>query len=182
MTDISIWWIRRDIRLQDNHALISAVENSDQLIPLFILEPQLMVDAAPKRRAFLLQALSDLDQQLQMLGTRLILRQGPARSAFEKLAGEFEICRVFAHEDYSPFSRQRDQAIARRFSKMTATRMLFSRPTKINGTASPCQTQPIACQIPKSFHRSQRISPPMGCQTSFQQEISRRRQMKLKPV
>ena len=112
MTDISIWWIRRDIRLQDNHALISAVENSDQLIPLFILEPQLMVDAAPKRRAFLLQALSDLDQQLQMLGTRLILRQGPARSAFEKLAGEFEICRVFAHEDYSPFSRQRDQAIA----------------------------------------------------------------------
>lgn len=112
MTNLSIWWIRRDIRLQDNQALISAAENFDHLVPLFILEPQLMADAAPKRKAFLLQALSDLDQQLQKLNTRLILHQGPAQSAFKKLAEEYEISRVFAHEDYSPFSRQRDQAIS----------------------------------------------------------------------
>jgi len=90
MSQTHIWWIRRDIRLHDNQALAAAIENADNLIPVFILEPELMSDAAPKRRAFLLHALSDLDRQLQEFGSRLIVREGPAEEALPTLAAEFE--------------------------------------------------------------------------------------------
>ena len=67
MSRTHIWWIRRDIRLQDNQALDAALKGADHLVPLFIIEPDLMDAAAPKRRAFLLDALSDLDGTLSLL-------------------------------------------------------------------------------------------------------------------
>ncbi len=66
---VNIWWIRRDFRLQDNPALCAAVEGAQQFIPLFILEPEMLSKAAPKRRAFILNALADLDAQLRALGS-----------------------------------------------------------------------------------------------------------------
>ena len=111
MAKTNIWWIRRDIRLQDNQTLAAANQNAGSLIPLFILEPELMEGAAPKRKAFLLKALRDLDQQLQDLGSRLIVRQGPALRALRHLMDELGDISIFAHEDFSPFSRQRDEAV-----------------------------------------------------------------------
>ena len=37
---VAIWWIRRDLRLADNPALTAALAMADQVIPLFILDPQ----------------------------------------------------------------------------------------------------------------------------------------------
>lgn len=111
MGKTAIWWIRRDIRLSDNPALTAAAENADQLIPLFILEPQLMENAAPKRRSFLLNALADLDQQLNKLGSRLVVRQGPAQAAMQAIKETLPEVSVYAHKDFSPFARQRDAQI-----------------------------------------------------------------------
>ena len=113
MSKIFIWWIRRDLRLQDNPALTAALQGADQFIPLFILEPDLLSQAAPKRRAFLLNALADLDAQLRALGSRLILRQGPALKALTTLAAELGGAQIFAQEDFSPYARKRDAEIGR---------------------------------------------------------------------
>ncbi len=109
---VNIWWIRRDFRLQDNPALGAAVEGAQQFIPLFILEPEMLSKAAPKRRAFLLNALADLDAQLRALGSRLIIRQGPADEALPALVTELGGGRVFAQQDFSPLARKRDDTIA----------------------------------------------------------------------
>lgn len=115
MTPIPVWWIRRDLRLQDNPALVAAIHRADYFIPLFILEPQLLAKAAPKRRDFLLDALQELDQQLRQLGSCLILRTGPAISALQTLANQLGEMTLYAQEDYSPFSRQRDQQVSQYF-------------------------------------------------------------------
>ena len=128
MRGTHIWWIRRDIRLQENLALTSAIEGAEQLIPLFILEPELLENAAPRRRAFLLNALADLDRQLQILGSRLIVRQGPALSTMAKLLQEMGKIRVFAHEDYTPFSIQRDKEIAQIVSLKLVPGILLREP------------------------------------------------------
>jgi deoxyribodipyrimidine photo-lyase len=73
--------------LQDNQALEAALQGADHLVPLFIIEPKLMAQAAPKRRAFLFNALADLDRQLKELGSRLIIRQGPALSLSTPING-----------------------------------------------------------------------------------------------
>ena len=106
-----IWWIRRDLRLQDNPALTAALQGAQTLLPLFILEPEMLSKAAPKRRAFLLNALADLDDQLRRLGSRLTLRKGPARDALPALVAELGGARVFAQQDFSPLARQRDEVL-----------------------------------------------------------------------
>ena len=95
MNQVHIWWIRRDIRLKDNQTLKAAIKNAENLMPLFILEPELMGAAAPKRRAFILNALKDLDVQLRDLGSRLIVRQGPAKRAFADLKEDFPDFAIF---------------------------------------------------------------------------------------
>ena len=131
MTKSNIWWIRRDIRLHDNQTLEAAIKEADHLIPLFIIEPELMADAAPKRRAFLLAALSDLDQNLMDLGSQLIIKEGPARKAFESLRSELDNPVIFAHEDFSPFARQRDAEINAKFGLNLTPGVLLRHPTAI---------------------------------------------------
>ena len=67
-----IWWIRRDIRIEDNPALQEAVNHSTNLLPLFILDPTILAHPAEHRKAFLFDGLRKLDAQLQKHGSRLI--------------------------------------------------------------------------------------------------------------
>ena len=116
MGKTNIWWVRRDIRLHDNPALEAAIEGAEHLVPLFIIEPDLMASAAPKRRSFLLHTLADLDRQLHERGSRLVVRRGPAIQAFETLANDLGEIAIFAHEDFSPYARQRDSEVSSQFN------------------------------------------------------------------
>ena len=127
-----IWWIRRDLRLQDNPALTAALDGAQQLLPLFILEPEMLSKAAPKRRAFLLNALADLDTQLRRLGSRLILRNGPARDALPALVAELSGARVFAQQDFSPLARQRDEAITQQLDLTLTAGEVLRHPDAIH--------------------------------------------------
>jgi deoxyribodipyrimidine photo-lyase len=111
MKQTAVWWIRRDIRLHDNPAVQSALQLDAVFLPLFILEPDLLKGAAPKRVAFLFQALRDLDRELKSHGSGLLIRQGPAVRAFKALSETIGDLRIFAQEDFSPFAKQRDQAV-----------------------------------------------------------------------
>jgi len=131
MTKTNIWWIRRDFRLYDNQTLDAAIKGADHLIPLFIIEPELMSDAAPKRRSFLLAALSDLDQKLRERGSQLIIREGPAKKAFKSLMQELDSAEIFAHEDFSPFARTRDNEIKEEFGLTLTPGILLRHPMAI---------------------------------------------------
>ncbi len=131
MSKTHIWWIRRDLRLQDNPALTEAIMGADQLIPLFILEPQLMDNAAPYRRAFLLNALIDLDHQLKALGSRLIVRTGPAFQALAQLTGETGGAKIFVCRDYSPFARQRDNEIQQAMGLFSTAGITYREPDSV---------------------------------------------------
>ena len=131
MSKVNIWWIRRDIRLMDNQVLQAAMKDAQNLIPLFIIEPELMETAAPKRRAFILNALKDLDGQLRDLGSRLIVRQGPAVEAFAKLNENYSDFAIFAHEDFSPFARDRDAEIQESYHLSLLPSIVLRHPSSV---------------------------------------------------
>lgn len=131
MSQTNIWWIRRDIRLHDNQSLDAAIHNTDYLVPVFIIEPNLIGSAAPKRRAFLLDALSNLDRQLQKLGSRLIIRQGPALAALQSLTDELQGAKIFTHEDFSPFSRHRDRQVKNSLNLQHFPGVVWRHPTDV---------------------------------------------------
>ncbi len=112
---ISIWWIRRDLRLSDNPALQAALQHDSQIVPLFILDPSILNSpfVGEKRKAFLFAGLAELNAALQARGSYLVVRAGEPAEVLSGLASEVGSRRIFAQEDYSPFARKRDQRVGR---------------------------------------------------------------------
>lgn len=114
----AIWWVRRDLRLADDQALDAALEQADEVLPVFIVDPGLTGSAyfSDKRWTFLVGGLRQLDLALRERGSRLIVRRGDPVEELGKLVAESGAEAIFAEEDFSPYARRRDQKVASRFS------------------------------------------------------------------
>jgi len=102
----SVMWFRRDLRLGDNPALLSAVSVSAdaQVVPLFVLDPALDGPAGPARRAYLAATLTDLGSRVGGLQLR---RGDPIREVVE-VARAAQATSVHVAEDFGPRGRRRD--------------------------------------------------------------------------
>lgn len=109
----SIWWIRRDQRLNDNPALSAALAEADHVVPLFILDDVLLESryASDKRAAFMFAGLRALDAELRKLGGSLIVRRGNPATVLRQVTQETCARRIFAEHDFSPYAKQRDSQI-----------------------------------------------------------------------
>jgi deoxyribodipyrimidine photo-lyase len=111
---IALWWIRRDLRLADNQALTSALKKSEQVLPVFVIDPRLINSpyVGEKRLSFLYAGLRQLDNELRQRGSQLVVRNGEPLNVLSDLLIEVDAQAIFAEEDYSPYARQRDQKIS----------------------------------------------------------------------
>lgn len=89
---IGLFLFRNDLRLHDNAALIAAAKEVDQLICLYCHEttqpPSRLIapsHLSPHRKAFLAQALTDLQASLKALGQHLMISPEPAAMAIPQL-------------------------------------------------------------------------------------------------
>jgi len=114
-----IWWVRRDLRLHDNAALDHALQHSEYVIPLFILDPALLSTPISNRDRFLFGALRALDKDLQIKGSRLIVRRGNPRLILHKVVKESGAEMISAEADFSPYAKKRDEEIGRQFPLVT---------------------------------------------------------------
>ncbi|NCZ73104.1 MAG: deoxyribodipyrimidine photo-lyase [Actinobacteria bacterium] len=64
MSKRAIFWFRRDLRLGDNPALLAALDEADEVVPLFILDEAVSERAGDHRRAYLANALRALNESL----------------------------------------------------------------------------------------------------------------------
>jgi deoxyribodipyrimidine photo-lyase len=110
-----IVWLRRDLRVHDNAALQEACLQAEQVIPLFVLDPDILgrEDTGAARVAFLLDALRVLDANLRKRSGRLIVRRGKVPEEILKAVDEFGADGVFHHRESEPFGRGRDEAVAK---------------------------------------------------------------------
>jgi deoxyribodipyrimidine photo-lyase len=78
----ALYWFRSDLRLEDNPNFISACKATDRLLPVYAHAPQESLiwgfdRIGLHRQQFLRDALSDLRQQLEQLGSDLLELQAP---------------------------------------------------------------------------------------------------------
>lgn len=110
MTEPLILWFRRDLRLADHMMLTAAVETGRPLVPVFVLDPETeAIGAAAKQR--LEMAIAAFAKTLEAMGSRLILRRGPALDVLDRLVAETGAVGVFWTRAYDPVSKVRDQAV-----------------------------------------------------------------------
>jgi deoxyribodipyrimidine photo-lyase len=106
----AIWWIRRDLRLLDNPALLATLTGG-AVVPVFVLDPHLQRVTPERRRLFLLQGLSALDGSLRKRGSRLVVRAGDSEEILRGLLAETGATAIYAEEDFTPYARRRDERI-----------------------------------------------------------------------
>ncbi len=105
---------RRDLRLQDNTALLAAIENSELVIPIFIFDNRQLDHPYRGNNSFefLINSLNELKEELVRKGGKLHCFKGIVKEVIAELLDKNEIDAVFVNRDYTPFSRQRDEEIA----------------------------------------------------------------------
>ncbi|WP_406194040.1 DNA photolyase family protein [Kitasatospora sp. NBC_01560] len=110
---VSIALFTQDLRLHDNPVLRAAADAADEVVPLFVLDPGVAAAGfdAPNRAAFLADCLADLDDQLRSLGSRLVLRSGPAAAEVARLAAETGAASVHVAAGVSGFAHRRELAL-----------------------------------------------------------------------
>jgi|SRR5690606_34228640 len=112
--DISICWLRRDLRLHDNAALFHALKSSHKVLLLFIFDTTILSklpDKKDRRVSFIHESLTSINQELIDYGSSLYIVCDTPLAAFEKLNKQYTIKSVFANRDYEPYAIKRDRQI-----------------------------------------------------------------------
>ena len=108
----TIMWFRRDLRLGDHPAILTAAADGAEVVPVFVVDPTFGAAGSP-RRAFLHDCLRALDDALRRTsGTGLVVRHGDPTQEIPALAAEVGADSVVVSRDYSPYGRARDGAVA----------------------------------------------------------------------
>lgn len=106
----AIIWFKRDLRIDDHRALVNALKH-ETIIPLYIIEPDLwqQPDSSNRHWLFIRESLIELKQQLQNLGSDLIIRIGEAEKVFSNLVIDYAVTHIYAHfETGNYWTYQRD--------------------------------------------------------------------------
>jgi deoxyribodipyrimidine photo-lyase len=112
--EISICWIRRDLRLTDHAALYHALKGGLPVLLLFIFDKHILDDlkSDDARITFIYRELQKMDTVLQQHGSSLRIEYGTPEEVWTKLLSTYRIKQVFANHDYEPYALERDDALA----------------------------------------------------------------------
>lgn len=173
-------WLRRDLRLRDHPALTAAAARG-AVIPVFIRDEAVSaLGAAPAFRLGL--GLETLSKALDVQGSRLILRSGPARDVLQALVRETNARAVYWTRNFDPTYRERDAAIKAELKQQGIEaqsfdgQLLFEPQTVQTGAGGPyrvytpfwravsgrevpsCLAQPLKIPIPPNWPASETLS------------------------
>jgi deoxyribodipyrimidine photo-lyase len=113
MTDTTLVWFRRDLRLADNPALQLATAAGGPIVAVFVYAPDEEAPWSPgsASRWWLHHSLAALDADLRRRGMPLTVRRGPSLPALLALAREVGARRVVWNRLYDPATVARDTSV-----------------------------------------------------------------------
>lgn len=114
-TTISLFWFRRDLRLEDNAGLYHALKSGTPVVPVFIFDSNILEaldDRQDSRVSFIYQAVTKLQRQLVKKGSTLDVRYGTPEEVFTSLLETYQVEAVYTNHDYEPYAQERDKTIA----------------------------------------------------------------------
>jgi deoxyribodipyrimidine photo-lyase len=154
----AIWWVRRDLRLNDNQALHAALAHEGGIVPVFIIDRKLINSSyvGDKRLAFLYAGLQRLDEDLRAKGNRLVVRSGSPANELSRLLDESGAIAIYAEADHSPYARRRDQLV----KKHLPLNLVGSTAAYPPGSVLKPDGSPYTVYTP--FNRSWKSLPPLG--------------------
>ena len=115
---VAIIWFRRDLRINDHPALLAAVESSEQVIPIFILDKAQIKEAGAKLLAYMAQSLRSLDESL---GNNLHIIEGDQVEVLTALIKKYDVQEVHISAEYERYGAERDAKVEAAGIKLVRT-------------------------------------------------------------
>ncbi len=115
--DTGLMWFRRDLRIDDNAALLLALKSCRKVHCAFVFDREILdlLPRADRRVEFIRESLVELDAELRTVSAKpaggLIVRHGNAGDEIVALARELGAQSVFAAHDYEPQAIERDRKV-----------------------------------------------------------------------
>ena len=109
----TIFWFRRDLRLEDNKGLYKALKGTNKVIPIFIYDTEI-IDKLPKndhRLTFIHNALGGINNAMKRNRCSVGIYRGTPKAIFNKIIREFPIEKVITNHDYETYAIKRDEEI-----------------------------------------------------------------------
>lgn len=117
---VSIFWFRRDLRLEDNIGLCHALASEHPVLPVFIFDETILTqleDKKDRRVDYIHQVLGSINNKLKAFNARLNTFYGNPLDVFKTLSKNYAVQAVFCNRDYEPQAIKRDTEIYRFFSE-----------------------------------------------------------------
>jgi len=111
-------WFRRDLRINDHPALLAAIESSDEVIPLFILDKAQIKEAGAKLLVYMGQSLKSLDESL---GNNLHIIEGDQVEVLTALISKYGVQEVHISAEYERYGAERDARVEAAGIKLVRT-------------------------------------------------------------
>jgi deoxyribodipyrimidine photo-lyase len=115
---VAIVWFRRDLRINDHPALLAAIESSEKVLPLFILDKAQIQEAGAKLLAYMGQSLKKLDESL---GNNLHIIEGDQVEVLSALVKKYEVQEVHISAEYERYGAERDARVEAAGIKLVRT-------------------------------------------------------------
>ena len=146
----SIVWFKTDLRLHDNEALVKAIAQSDEIIPVYCFDDahfQTTEYGFKKtgsfRAQFLLESVADLDKNLRGLGSGLIVLKGKPEVEIPKMVKEYKAYKVFAKREVAHEEKETDALVESELFKVRCEFETFSTSTLYHAQDLPFSIKDI---------------------------------------
>ena len=132
----AIVWFKTDLRLYDNEALIKAIAQSEEIIPVYCFDDAHFESTqygfkktGNYRAQFLLESLQDLDNNLRKMGSGLIILKGKPEVEIPKIVEEYRALKVFAKREVAFEEKQTEKLVQTALFKLRCELETFSTST-----------------------------------------------------
>lgn len=99
--DISIVWLKRDLRLQDNEAIYNALNSGNRVLLLYVFEDILLNDVHYSARHwnFVKESIADMNNDLRNYNSAVLAVRGNIIAVCNQLLNHYKIAHVFSHQE-----------------------------------------------------------------------------------
>jgi deoxyribodipyrimidine photo-lyase len=145
-----IVWFKTDLRLHDNETLIKAIAQGDQIIPVYCFDESHFSKSeygfqktGSIRTQFLLESLTDLDNNLRKLGSGLLILKGKPEQEILKIVSQFKASKVVAKREVAFEERQTETKVQEALFKVKCEFQTFSTSTLYHAEDLPFSIKDI---------------------------------------
>ncbi len=146
----SIVWFKTDLRLHDNETLVKAIEQSDEIIPVYCFDETHFKTTefgfqktGNFRTQFLLESLQDLDTNLRAIGSGLLILRGKPEYELYKVAQKYNAQKLFAKKEVAYEEKQTEERLEKELWKLKCEIETFSTSTLYHAQDLPFSIKDI---------------------------------------